>query len=699
MGPPPDLFAELSRWKAKAIQRGKVTHFNSDIIPDWLNAEVVAAQEAVGVEGAFSFLKQTPLDVRMAAERRIKRKVQAILKERQAQAARAIEQGEQFDYEGLAEELRAAVQPELSALMVDNALRLSVEVGIGFDPAIINTEALRWAREYSYDLVRGLTDTTRRQLQEAVTSFVQTPGMTIGDIESLIEPAFGPVRAEMIAVTETTRAYSMATNEMQGLLQREMPELAVTKVWNTMNDELVCFPAWTMVDTDKGQRPIQRIRPGEYVRTRTGYRRVMAAGKREYSGQMVRVETDRQSVIATANHPFWTLEQGWLQGRDLKVGHTLQLANDEAAKVCRVLNFAFGDTAYLPTVLLKVARLASIAGLVLMPVFAIDFQGYTGSRQQKVNRVSAHSGLLGVVKPKGIKDLPDALFKQRFTLKGAIARKATELPVGGTGLNAEPLAAIATVDEHGRAAAFFRTIARLPARFAGLKLFAAPLTDVRGQERNATFPTAMGEPIRNSGPNLKGLSAGRADLRDYVGGPDSIVALAATIAAPLCNLPLVLVGQLAARWAGNHLPLFGEGVVTGIRAEGMHALGWTVTLKGFAALVTDKLKGHTARLLTELGLLYHRLLGTSSTVYNLQVEGPPEFYANGILVHNCEICGPLEGAPESVWSGQFPSGPPAHPRCRCESGISFLTPEQMAAEFAERQAEREAWLRSEGLIQ
>jgi len=240
MGPPPDLFAELSRWKAKAIQRGKVTHFNSDIIPDWLNAEVVAAQEAVGVEGAFSFLKQTPLDVRMAAERRIKRKIQAILKERQAQAARAIEQGEQFDYEGLADELRAAVQPELSSLMVDNALRLSVEVGIGFDPAIINTEALRWAREYSYDLVRGLTDTTRRQLQEAVTSFVQTPGMTIGDIESLIGPAFGPVRAEMIAVTETTRAYSMATNEMAELLRAETPELAVTKVWNTMMDEYVC---------------------------------------------------------------------------------------------------------------------------------------------------------------------------------------------------------------------------------------------------------------------------------------------------------------------------------------------------------------------------------------------------------------------------------------------------------------------------
>ena len=31
----------------------------------------------------------------------------------------------------------------------------------------------------------------------------------------------------------------------------------------------------------------------------------------------------------------------------------------------------------------------------------------------------------------------------------------------------------------------------------------------------------------------------------------------------------------------------------------------------------------------------------------------------------CERCEPLHGQPRSVWSEQFPSGPPAHPRCRC----------------------------------
>jgi len=270
MGAPPGLFAELSRWRSKAERRGKVTHFDSDIIPDWLNVELVAAQEAVGTE-AFSFLKQTPLDVRMAAERRIKRKVQRILKQYKETAVQAIEGNEAFDYDGMAEELRAAVEPELAALVVDNALRLSVEVGIGFDPTIINTEAVGWAREYSYDLVHGLTETTRKQLQEATAAFIETPGMTLGDLEGLIEPAFGSVRAEMIAVTETTRAYSEATNELQRLLRAQVPDLRPVRIWLTANDDLVCPICGPLNEQPEGKWPADlQSGPPAHVNCRCG---------------------------------------------------------------------------------------------------------------------------------------------------------------------------------------------------------------------------------------------------------------------------------------------------------------------------------------------------------------------------------------------------------------------------------------------
>jgi hypothetical protein len=238
MGPPDGLFRELGRWRDKATKRGRPCDFNSDIIPEWLSDEIKAAMDAVGVEAAFSFLKQVDWAARRQAERRIKRKIQSIMKDYLAKAERSVSRGQEFDYAGMADELRAAIQPELAQMVVGEALSVSADVGIIFDPAIINTEALQWAREYSYELVSGLTNTTRNQISQVVQSFVETPGMTQGDITKLLEPAFGPVRAEMIATTEVTRSYAAATNEIQR--QVNQTGLQMTRIWQTQNDELVC---------------------------------------------------------------------------------------------------------------------------------------------------------------------------------------------------------------------------------------------------------------------------------------------------------------------------------------------------------------------------------------------------------------------------------------------------------------------------
>jgi len=237
VGRPQDFFTELTRWRDKAAKRGKSCTFISDVIPDWFNAEVMAAQEAIGPELAFSFLKQMD-DARMAAERRLKRRIQEVLKEFEEKVARAVRAGRDPDYDKLFEQLRAALQPEIAALAVDEAMRTSADVGIVFDPTIINQMAVEWARDYSYELVTGLTDTTRKLVSGVAQSFIETPGMTQGDIEKLLAPAFGAVRAEMIAVTEITRAYSEATNTTQRLINQTGVQMH--RVWHTANDDLVC---------------------------------------------------------------------------------------------------------------------------------------------------------------------------------------------------------------------------------------------------------------------------------------------------------------------------------------------------------------------------------------------------------------------------------------------------------------------------
>jgi hypothetical protein len=232
-----ELWSDLARWKAKAQKRGRSCDFNNSSIPDWLTVTVKAAMVEVGVERAFDFLKAIPA-ARLAAERALKAKVAAALAAYRKKVQQAIMRGETIDWGAFMAELRKAIQPELTALMTQQALRTSGGIGVGFDPAIINLDVARWARAYTYELVKGIVETTRSLVSEVIATFIETPGMTQGDMELLLEPAFGAVRAEMIATTETTRAYSAATNETQKLVNES--GLPMHRIWITEADELVC---------------------------------------------------------------------------------------------------------------------------------------------------------------------------------------------------------------------------------------------------------------------------------------------------------------------------------------------------------------------------------------------------------------------------------------------------------------------------
>ena len=122
---------------------------------------------------------------------------------------------------------------------MEQAYQLMGETGIELDIAMVSQEALDWARDYSFELVTGLDQTTRRLVQGAVSSYVETPGMTVGDLSDLLEPAFGERRAQMIATTEVTRAYSEATNQHQRIVQQETG-IEMRRIWETLRDELVC---------------------------------------------------------------------------------------------------------------------------------------------------------------------------------------------------------------------------------------------------------------------------------------------------------------------------------------------------------------------------------------------------------------------------------------------------------------------------
>ncbi len=113
--------------------------------------------------------------------------------------------------------------------------------GIDIDYTITNVEAAEWARKYAYDFIKGIDDTTRQVLQQAIASFVETPGFTIGDVMGQLEDlGFSEDRALGIATTEITRVYSKGEDMAGEEMKEQFPDVRLIDTWFTNNDDRVC---------------------------------------------------------------------------------------------------------------------------------------------------------------------------------------------------------------------------------------------------------------------------------------------------------------------------------------------------------------------------------------------------------------------------------------------------------------------------
>jgi hypothetical protein len=69
----------------------------------------------------------------------------------------------------------------------------------------------------------------------------------------MLQPALSQERALRIAVTETTRAYSKGNQIGAEQLKQEHPDVLVTVVWYTNNDDRVCELCGPLHDTEVEQ--------------------------------------------------------------------------------------------------------------------------------------------------------------------------------------------------------------------------------------------------------------------------------------------------------------------------------------------------------------------------------------------------------------------------------------------------------------
>jgi hypothetical protein len=149
----------------------------------------------------------------------------------------------------------------------------SVPLPIGFDWTLVNQDAADWSIREVGKLVTEITDTTRKRIGHAVSNYF-TEVQTIGDLElalSTMKDRFGnilgPVRAEMISVTEITRA--AAQGELAVARQLKNEGIDMRKVWQTNKDDLVCRICEPLQGTEESTwRSVAPDGPPAHVRCR-----------------------------------------------------------------------------------------------------------------------------------------------------------------------------------------------------------------------------------------------------------------------------------------------------------------------------------------------------------------------------------------------------------------------------------------------
>lgn len=78
--------------------------------------------------------------------------------------------------------------------------------------------------------------------------------------------------------------------------------------------DLACLVAGTMIETRDGPRPIESVQPGDYVLTRSGFKRVLNAWLTKHVKRVTTVTFSNGSRIAgTDDHLVWTENRGWVE--------------------------------------------------------------------------------------------------------------------------------------------------------------------------------------------------------------------------------------------------------------------------------------------------------------------------------------------------------------------------------------------------
>jgi len=87
--------------------------------------------------------------------------------------------------------------------------------------------------------------------------------------------------------------------------------------------EVGCFVAGTLIATESGLKPIEDVEVGEYVYSKNIETSAIELKRVEMTfiktnSSIYKIQIDGEEIVTTKEHPFWVVNKGWVEAKDLK---------------------------------------------------------------------------------------------------------------------------------------------------------------------------------------------------------------------------------------------------------------------------------------------------------------------------------------------------------------------------------------------
>ena len=344
-----------------------------------------------------------------------------------------------------------------------------------------------------------------------------------------------------------------------------------------------CFPAGTLIDTPRGQIPIEDLYVGQPVRHALGVGNIEAISSRPAFEIMKLELSNGKSIECTPNHPFFT-ESGWCKASALAVG-TCLFSREDVSR----LRERFSSE-YLVRSERETGQMPNGNGLeaqkILFP-------------RVPVNGTPSDTGKQG--SGKSVHELETKSKNSR-----------ENVPVLRQGISSSLLPSATDVG-------------------IGME-FATVLFNILLQESRESNVSAgsCGKSVRNAESNRSPTIDSRREWEDveFSTGTAGADSERGNGIPNLNNSATASCGSIALLQTGCGNSISPSGNTTGWREP--------FCKENTQNRQTDSGMAGGIRVVG----ITHIKLKSPRTVYNLQVAGHPSFYADGVLVHNCHLIAP-----------------------------------------------------------